>query len=46
MVIGGLNAKVNLECMKLFRETYDQSSLIKVPTCYKNPEKPSCIDLL
>ena len=45
MVIGGLNAKVNLECMKLFRETYDQSSLIKVPTCYKNPEKPSCIDL-
>ena len=32
--------------MKLFCETYDLSSLIKVPTCYKNPEKPSCIDLL
>ena len=46
MVIRGLNATVNLECMKLFCETYDLSSLIKIPTCYKNPEKPSCIDFL
>ena len=46
MVIGDLNAEVNLECMKLFCKTYDLSSLIKVPTCYKNPEKHSCIDLL
>ena len=45
-VIGDLNAKVNLECMKHFCETYDLNTLIKVPTCYKNPEKPSCIDLL
>ena len=46
IVIGNLNAEVDLECMKLFCETYDLSSLIKVPTCYKNPEKPSCIDFL
>ena len=46
MVIGDLNAEINLECMKLFCETYNLSSLIKVPTCYKNPEKPSCIDLI
>ena len=46
MVIGDLNAGVNLECMKCFCETYDLNSLIKVPTCYKNPEKPLCIDLL
>ena len=46
MVIGHLNAEANLECMKLFRETYDLNSLIKVPTCYKNPEKPSYIDFL
>ena len=46
MVIEDLNAKINLECMKFFCETYDLSSLIKVPTCYKNPEKPSCIDLI
>ena len=32
--------------MKLFCETYDLSSLIKVLMCYKKPEKPSCIDLL
>ena len=46
IVIGDLNDEVNLECMKLFCETYDLSSLIKVRTCYKNPENPSCIDLL
>ena len=46
LVIGELNAEVNLECMKLFCETYDLSSLIKVLTCYKNPEKPSFIVLL
>ena len=46
MVIGDLSAEVNLKCMKLFCETYDLSSLIKVTTCYKNPKKPSCIDLL
>ena len=46
MVIGDLNAEANLECMKLFCETKDLSSLIKVPTCYKNLEKPSCIDSL
>ena len=27
-------------------ETCDLSSLINRPTCYKTPEKPSCIDLL
>ena len=32
--------------IKLFCETYDLSSFIKVPTCYKNPEKSPCIDLL
>ena len=41
IVIGDLNAEVNLECMKLFFETYDLSSLIKVPMCYMNPEKAS-----
>ena len=46
MVIRDLNAEINLECMKLFYETYDLSSLIKILTCYNSPEKPSCIDLL
>ena len=46
MVIGDLNAEVNLECMKRFCETFDLNSPIKVLTCYMNPKKPSCIDLL
>ena len=46
MVIGDLNAEVNLECMKHFCETFGLNSLIKVPTCYVNPKKPSCNDLL
>ena len=46
MLVGNLNAEINLQCVKLFCANYDLSSLIKVPTCYKNPEKPSCISLL
>ena len=32
--------------MKSFCESYTLSSLIKEPTCYKNPQNPSCIDLI
>ena len=32
--------------MKSFCESYNLTSLIKQPTCFKNPEKPSCIDLI
>ena len=41
MIIGDRNAEVNLESTKLFYETYDLNNLIKVPTCYKDPEKHS-----
>ena len=29
-----------------FSDTHDLKSLIKEPTCYKNPNKRSCIDLI
>ena len=29
-----------------FCGTYHQHNLIKDPTCFKNPDKPLCIDLL
>ena len=45
-IIGDRNPEVNLECMKLFYETYDLSSLIRGRTCYKDPEKTLSIDLL
>ena len=32
--------------MRHFCESYNLKSLIKVPTCCKNPEIPSCIDLI
>ena len=32
--------------MRTFSESYTLSSLIKEPTCYKNPQNPSCIDLI
>ena len=32
--------------MKTFSECYTLSSLIKEPTCYKNPQNPSCINLI
>ena len=32
--------------MKSFCESYNLTNLIKQPTCLKNPEKPSCIDLI
>ena len=45
-MIGGFNSDVNQSCMKAFCESYNLSSLIKEPTCYKNSKYPSCIDLI
>ena len=46
IMIGDFNSDVNQSCMKAFFESYNLSSLIKEPTCYKNPQNPSCIDLI
>ena len=32
--------------MKAFCDNYNFTSLIKQPTCYKNPNNPACIDLI
>ena len=32
--------------MKTFAEIYKLQNLIKEPTCFKNPENPTCIDLI
>ena len=32
--------------MKSFCESYNLTNLIKKPMCFKNPETPSCIDLI
>ena len=46
IIIGDFNTDINQSCMKSFCETYTLSSLIKEPTCHKNPQNPSCIDLI
>ena len=44
--LGDFNAGIEETTMKSFCESYNLTSLIKQPTCFKNPEKPSCIDLI
>ena len=46
IVIGDFNVEVNDKFMSNFCESYNLISLIKESTCYKNPENPSCIDLI
>ena len=43
--LGDFNAGIEETTMKSFCESYNLTNLIKQPTCFKNPEKPSCIDL-
>ena len=38
-------ARVDDETMRNFCSSYSLNSLIKQPTCFKNSENPSCIDL-
>ena len=43
---GDFNAGIKETTKKSFCESYNLTNLIKQPTCFKNLEKPSCIDLL
>ena len=46
IVSGDFNEGMDNSDMSVFCDTYDLKSLIKEPTCYKNPENPSCVDLI
>ena len=43
---GDFNVEISDSHMDPFCAIYHLQSLIKEPTCYKNPEKPTCIDLI
>ena len=43
---GDFNVCVDDEAMRNFCNSYNLNSLIKQPTCFKNPENPSYIDLI
>ena len=46
IILGDFNAEPNEACMEDFCINYSLFNLIKEPTCFKNTENPSCIDLI
>ena len=46
LIIGDFNVESTDKCMGEFCESYSLKHLVKVPTCFKNPNNPSCIDLM
>ena len=46
LLMGDYNCEIVEQAMHVFCETYNLTSLIKVPTCFKNQDNPSCIDLI
>ena len=46
LFLGDFNAGVEETSVKNVFRSYNLTSLINKPTCYKNPDRPSCIDLI
>ena len=46
LCLGDFNVEVDDQIMKIFCDSYSLTSLLKHPTCYKNPSNPKCIDLI
>ena len=46
VLLGDFSSCMDDSPMIGFCETYKLRNLVKHPTCFKNPENPSCIDLL
>ena len=44
LILGDFNVEIEEGNMKSFCKNYNLKSLIKQPTCYKNSNKPTCID--
>ena len=45
MLLGDFNVESSDPVLNDFRNVYNFFSLVKEPTCFKNPDNPSCIDL-
>ena len=46
LILGDFNSEPSEECMNEFCQLYNLKNLIVEPTCFKNPLKPSLIDLI
>ena len=45
LLAGDFNAQDNEPCLRSFLDKYDACNIVKEPTCFKNINNPSCIDL-
>ena len=45
LLLGDFNSEFSEPCLNDFCDIYNLKNLVKEPTCYKNPDNPSCIDL-
>ena len=46
IIMGDFNSELTETNMAEFCDTYDLTNLIREPTCYKNPNNPSAIDVI
>ena len=46
IIMGDFNVEPEEINMSNFLNIYNMKNLVKEKTCYKNPENPSCIDLI
>ena len=44
--LGDFNAGMEDSPIKIFCSNFNLTIMISKPTCYKNPDKPTCIDLI
>ena len=45
LILGDFNSNLKDGCLNAFSNVNNLKSLNKEPTCFKNPNNPSCIDL-
>ena len=46
LILGDFKVGIEEQHLKAFRDNCNLTSLMKQPTCYKNPSNPTCIDLV
>ena len=46
LLLGDFNSEPTEKAMKSFCQIYNFKNLLDKPTCYKNPNNPSCVDLI
>ena len=46
LFLGEFNAGMEDSSIKIFFSNYNSNSMINKVACYKNPDRPTCIDLI